>query len=253
MMPNKLIIYDERVLAESIIQNGYTDREFIFWEAVLVAKYFRHVMGLGDSKTKTELENFTEQTADYFYKDNKNIKKKIKRILKLSVHDFKAIQPVYITKSELEKIRNIKNFKYQKIALGLLFLSKINNGWVADYKKKSLKAILSQNVYKKDIHLTIAYMVRLGMCIVSGTTKLTFIDNDSDIVFSINNDKIARNLGNMYVRHCGGELAWCKNCGKEFMKTGKNHRFCEECSKEIQLINHRKRNKKYYEKNSDAF
>ena len=71
MMPNKLIIYDERVLAESIIQNGYTDREFIFWEAVLVAKYFRHVMGLGDSKTKTELENFTEQTADYFYKDNK--------------------------------------------------------------------------------------------------------------------------------------------------------------------------------------
>ena len=46
---------DEKEIAESIFQNGYTERKFNFHEAVLVSKYFRFNLGYGDTRIKNAL------------------------------------------------------------------------------------------------------------------------------------------------------------------------------------------------------
>lgn len=244
---------DEKEIAESIFQNGYTERKFNFHEAVLASKYFRFILGYGDTRIKNALIEFTKNNVDYFLEEHPSNREIIKLVLKRSKEEFVETETIVITKSELENIRKIKNFKYQKIAVGLLYIAKRNNGKIYNSKKKILKQILSQNVYKNDVYKTIAQLHSLSLCTASLTPVLEFIDNNSEPIIIISDEKTARNLGNLYVKYCGGELAWCKNCEKEYVKKWKNHKYCDECSREKELESGRKRSKKHYNKNSNGF
>jgi hypothetical protein len=85
------------------------------------------------------------------------------------------------------------------------------------------------------------------MEIRGGAHFINFIDRSSDVVFTISDEKALYTVGNMYSEYCGGEeLAWCKECGTEIVKNGKNHIFCDVCSKEKELERKRRwKNTKY--------
>ena len=171
--------------------------------------------------------------------------------MKQSSKKFWKTGNVNITKNELDRIREIRNFKVQKIALAILFISKreTNNGWFREHNRPDIKKVLSRNVIGWDIDDVIAIMYEKGMSEPSGennswdddgSTKIKFIDKDGYPVISVDTEKKARNLGELYKAYCGGELGYCRTCHNEFIKNSTRQAYCENCKREREK--ERKRN-----------
>jgi hypothetical protein len=245
-MSYKHLIYDEEEIGKSIYEKGCI--ESINWiELLALSKYIKKLFGCGDDRLKTLLNEFLSKTPYY---NKVRMRPFIGKIIKNTNNEFIRTGCVSITEIELRKIREIKNFKDQKIALGILFVSKRknNNGYVKTKDWKDIKISTSTSrIRTLDIQRVFFYMynnnfnIRVG----EGFHQILFANKDSAPIINITDDRSARNLGNLYKSWCGGELGYCKDCNSEFIKTGRTHYYCDEHSKERKKENGRYRAKKY--------
>ena len=244
------LIYDEEMIGKELYKKKFID-EFKWEELVAVTKYIRHTFTYGDAKTKTELVKFLSKNKNFNYARMSGY---IGKIIKESQKDFTRTGEVDITELELKTIQEMENFKWQKIALALLFLSKRKNnkGYVKikDWRDAKVASCIS-HVKSSDIEEVVHFLyTKEKIRVVENDNydpshEILFIDKGSkNVIFHIDDDKSARNLGNLYKEWCGGELYWCKNCGKKFIKGGKNHFYCENCSNIKRLEKYKNYNKK---------
>jgi hypothetical protein len=234
------IIYDEEEIGKNIYEKGFVE-EIRWAELVPLSKYMRRLFNCGDDKMKTLLNEFLSKTP-YFVRVR--MRGFVGKIVKKSKDDYIKTGSVTIRESEINKIREIKNFRSQKIALAILFISKRekNKGYVNLDDWKDVKVATSTSrITNFDIQNVLSYMYQNGFEINVNERyhQILFADNKSEAAIVVDSDRSARNLGNLYKEWCGGELGYCKTCSKEFVKNGKNHYYCEGCSKKRE--NERKR------------
>jgi hypothetical protein len=232
------LIYDEREIGKEAFENGLIEK-FNWHECLALAKYFRFVLGYGDARVRSNLIVFMKRRDKNF--NEIRYGKYLNDLISKSRKDFKNTGEVSITKSELDFIRTIKNFKTQNIVLAILFVAKrkTNDGYVGLNDWMYIREIGCRNFSRLDIEKAFTYLRTNGKKVesadgkdFSGGHKILFINNDSDVVFEIKDNKTAKGLRQLYKEWCGGELSWCKGCESEFIKIGKNHNLCESCSKE---------------------
>lgn len=239
------LMFSELEDAKRILKNGFSDG-YKWSEALAVAKYYRHILGYGDAKVKTEITKFCEANDRNFY-PIPNIRW-ISKIVKSSIKEFKnTLDPIFIRKKEIDEIKKIKNFKYQKILIGFLALAKLykrDHVWLNEWR--AIRKTISRYIPNKTIINCITEAYSIG---IIGEPKadfhsLLFINHESEIVISINNDKDFFNLGKRYEELNGGVLEYCKICGDEFVRKTSTHKYCEKHQIEKRRERHLKYNKK---------
>jgi hypothetical protein len=236
---NHSLMYDERKQAEEIVKNGFEHGSYNWKEALLVAKYYRQVLGYGDARVKTEITKFCESNDSYFHPVPK--RKTIKGLVKRSTQTlYDYTSPIDIRQAELDQIRNIKKFKFQQITLGILAITKrnfiYNNGYLNIYFWKDVKRVVNfRRTTNVEIERCFTFLNDLEMaCPTRNTTahKILFVDDTSPVFFHITTDTELKQLGETYKGYCGGELIWCRGCGKETIKKSNRKFLCNDCWKE---------------------
>ena len=113
----KTLLYDEKKIAKSIYENGFTDGIYNRREGFLIAKYIRHLEKCGDKKLKTLLIEFCSGGEGFSEIAESNY---IKKMVRNSKHEFIQRIRISITQKEIDAAQTIKNFQSQKIYLSML-------------------------------------------------------------------------------------------------------------------------------------
>ena len=237
-----LIIYNDLDLANETYEKGF-EKGFSWFEGTLIAKYFRWVEGFGEQRTKKKLVQYAEQNDKYFnyVRSRRMIAKMVKRATRDGLID---TGEVTITKPEIEKIRMIRNFKYQKMVLAILLLSKrkTNRGYINLRDWPLIKRIVSRKITNAEIQNLFSFLYSTGYSEpVQASQKISIIE-EGEVIFHIKNNKEALDLIQSYRGYCGGELGYCKQCQKEFVKENNRQMLCKDCSSANRLAKYKRYN-----------
>lgn len=222
------LIRNEKEVAERILNNGFTDG-FTFSEALAVAKYYRHILGYGDRRIKTNLINFCNK-HDGNFEEVANAKT-VKSIIRRSNNHFNISDTIVIRKNELEEIQKLKSFRFQRIMLAMLAVAKLTKKtYVPTYRWADVKQIASKSVSTQDMRNCITYAYKCGLIGEPSDNgayhKLLFIENESEPVFVVTTEKDFMHLSKNYETYIGGSFRYCIICGEKFLRTGKKHTLC---------------------------
>ena len=248
MYSNNRLVYDEKEEGGYLYHVGF-EGEFAWRKVRLICKYMINEFGYVKAKAKTQLIKFCEEHDENFnyISNRKTINWIVNRAMK---DEYKFTIPVDIRLSEIETIRKIKNFKYQKILLCMLFLVKQNPNKkgisISDFGK--IRSLMNKkHLSNQEIEVALGLFWSDGYVgEPKGYYPLTFISEnprDRKIFAFKNTDRDARLLVETYFGYCGGELGYCKVCGQEFVKSSQHSLYCTIHSEE-------KRKEKYKRYNS---
>ena len=252
-------ILDELSYAKKLINNGLT--RFMSGKDVRVLiKYFRHI-GIEENKIYDEMISFLKEKEPNFselvYQDM--ILRTIKNTKKTGL---RLPEDIPITKNEFEKIKNINNYREEKVMFTILVLVKyfrITNPKKVVYNEEedgnvnhyylnmTLPTILkyAKTSKKKDENifysLTQKGLIYRYYQVEDCWYKIFFDKNDDSETVIIVTDM--NDIPGFYP-------FYCSECGKIIDKKGRNHRMCDNCWREInkdqvrkRVENHRKKKK----------
>ena len=256
-------IFDEVSVAENIIKNGFSRKNITKKEMIFVAKYYMWILGYGRAKTKTELIKFCNENSDDFNViTNSNLVNDVIRITKKN--RLKKASSVQITVGEIDKIKSIRNFEYQKVLFILLVFAKtlkftftktskkasnrvpigyyVSNSLISKIKKSA--GIRTSN---KNFLYVFNYFFDEGLVEPTyfNSIRVMFVEEKGKPAIIIDNFD---NIVEFYIDYCGGELYYCSNCGSENKKTGNKKDMCNDCRTEKRKEDVRKNIKKHRKK-----
>lgn len=251
------LMRDEKKEAEIIIKQGF-ENGYSYGEALSVAKYYRHVNGWKQNKIKIELLAFIKKYDPFFNEiiNSDTIDDIIRNSKRPFTNKSKVLQ---IRKNEIDVIKQIKNFRLQKIAVALLLVAKRDGEkgnvalslW-ADVKRASCVKPTDAEIFECLRVLYHMGHVKFPMSVPrrpksDGYHTLLFIDNKSPVAIEIKSESDFLKAGNIYRDYRGGEIRFCANCSDELQSKSNNTRYCEKCSQDRKREVWRKNSKKYYE------
>lgn len=237
-------IFNEALIAENIIENGFSGKNITKREMILIAKYYMWVLGHGSAKTKTELIRFCNENSDNFNViTNSNLVNDVIRIAKKD--RFKKVNSVQITFNEIGKIKSVKNFEYQKILFVFLVFAKAlkfiftktnkkasNRLQIGYYVSNSfipkIKKISGIRISKKKFLYILNYFFNENLIEPTyfDSNRILFVEEKGKPAIVVDN---FNNIVEFYIKYCGGELYYCSNCGSEGKKIGNKKDLCYDC------------------------
>ena len=234
------IIFDERKYAEKLMTHGFV-RFMSQNDLNILAKYLKYI-GKKPAQIKMDLEQFCLRHNPTFnpvisgYKIKKAIAMSKKYELRLPID-------VPVTKKELESIRTVENYRYEKILFVMLVIAKYFGLRKEHYEGKTffVKEKFTHILALAKIH--VSKMERYKMLydleqtsLITTTTSNSFVINFVDVDGEV--EVVVDDMGNI------ASFYWqlCENCGTPYKKMSGNHRMCSKCWK--------KRNKDLWKKNS---
>lgn len=234
-----MIVLNEVKEAEKILNNGEVGVKpsaTLF----LLAKYYKHKCKFTKKLIQCHLHNFMEQNYPGYnpalWEDMiENIATKSQK------YDLREIDFVGISEYEINKIKSIKNDKYEKLLFSMLCYAKLynlssenNNDWVNTPIKEIFKSARVIVKRKEDKFLILNDLEKTGLISFSSKNdnlnlKINFIDQGNDYVLKIRD---FRELSYEYLNFLGnGNFIRCKTCEKLCKAPIKNNRiYCSECS-----------------------
>ncbi len=249
-------IYDETVLLNSVLKNGFLTGTPDFQELLVLAKNFRGRYGYGFTNICKELSNFCsgeiDGYLDEFYFET------FRSVARISIKTPELRTPSYpieFTRTELDKIRRIKNFKYQKVIFSALSLGKaFGNKKIISSNPKDISFILKisqTRISKVEFRDKVTPIAKQH-----GIFEHRFSKNGNGFYISIlkeEDESIQRelffddltNAGVEYKNYIGCDLGWCENCETEICKQSNRHGMCSKCAYESGKDNNRKRVSKH--------
>lgn len=225
----RLLMYNEEKLAIRLYASGFTSG-FRVYEAVLIAKYLRHVLGYGDAKIKTNLISFCKEHDIFFnYISRRHT---IKEVLKKSKTGFidKSI-PVLISQHDIQEINSLNLYKDRKMFFCLLVLFRLNNGFIGLYRWKDIRLLLKSKITNSIISNYMMKFSEMEWLKSSGNGHvLTKVFPESLPLFEIN-EKNIYDLNNIFKELFGVETFTCAGCSLIFERHSSNQKRCSTCSK----------------------
>jgi len=238
LLSEKEILYD-------IIDNGFSSGKASKYELILLAKYFKWDIGLDSQRIKKELVGFCKRHDKQFNPIiSRGLLNDVVRIAENNY--FREPTPVQITLNELEKIRSIKNYDYQKILFVILVYAKTLKYSSSSVSGKSskktplgyfismsmfqkIKKEINSRISNKDFFNALHDFYKLGLVepTLTGRIKVLY---SNDTGYPSINIKDFTNIIGYYTNYTGGELLYCKECGNEFSKDKNKKDLCPSCS-----------------------
>ena len=237
-------LLSEREILKDILENGFSGGKASKYELIVLAKHFKWDLDFDSQKIKKELVEFCKIHDKRF---NPIISRELlKDVVRIGEgYHFREPIPVQITTKELEKIRTVKNYDYQKILFVILVYAKILKYSFSDASEKQSRKspigyFISTSIFhkiKKEIKLRISNkeflsalheLYKLGFIepTLTGRIKVLY---SSDLGFpSIQIDEFTNIVG-YYTNYTGGEILYCKECGGEFIKDKNKKDLCPSC------------------------
>jgi len=133
------IIFNELEYAENLLEKGFKD--FINWEDLsILSRYFRY-KGQKRAEIKKSIVEFYKEFS--YYNEHTGVGEKIDNAIKKSEKSpLRISESVTITENEVQRIRELKNYKLEKICFVMLVLSRANK---IAYSSSSSRYYLSMN------------------------------------------------------------------------------------------------------------
>lgn len=232
------MIFDELKYAEELIKNGFT--KFMFAEITILAKYFRH-MGLDESDIAENIFVLCEKHIGGF--NRLSYEERIYSIIaRTQKSELRLPKPIPITINEINKIRELKNYRHEKIIFTLLVLAKyykitnpsktVNTENKKYYYTIKFSSLLraAHTSQKKDEN--IRHILYKGGYIVDTNILhnylITFADmDDQSEPYVVVEDM--ENIIHYYPPYCG-------SCGKPIAKISNRQTICDDCWLDSRMI-----------------
>lgn len=236
------VILNDTKQAEYIIKKGEVGTKPTS-TLFLLGKYYRQKENLDKEQTVNKLNKF--MAANYKNYNPALWEDIIEDIAKkANKYPLREIESIGITQSELDKIEELYNIKYEKLLFTMLCYAKLyntisenNNGWVnADIQELYRIARVTVK-YRKDKFLFLNDIERTGLISFSNKNdnlnlKVNFFDMDNESILEISD---FRELGYEYLNYIGnGKFIRCSECNRLVRKTNNKCLYCNECAKMVQ-------------------
>lgn len=235
--------FDDRKDIESKISCNYANQENPEETIRDLARYNYHILGMKKEDNYDAILRYMINNCNDFYEE-KYFKVIYRNITSAKKYKFRSVNPVVITKSEIDKIISLNDIRKEKIAFVLLAVAKYYNNVsddnnnrmyisVSDLFKLSRVAIPCK---ERASYLSFAYNEGLLVehSFVGTNLKIVgFIDNNSEEVLRLNEDDY-KELAYAYLNYKKGGYKHCKNCGRLFKmhKNAPGRLYCKECGQE---------------------
>lgn len=251
------VVLNETKQAEYIIKKGEVGTKPTS-TLFLLGKYYRQKENLDKEQTANKLNEF--MVTNYKNYNSALWEEVIEDISKkANKYPLREIDSIGITQSELDKIAELHNVKYEKLLFTMLCYAKLyntisenNNGWVNTDIQELYRVSRVTVKYRKDKFLFLNDIEKTGLISFSNKNdnlnlKINFFDMDCKSVLDIND---FRELGYEYLNYIGeGKFIRCTECNRLIRKTGNRQKYCNECYKKInsEMTNNRqKENRKSF-------
>lgn len=250
MKTKKNFSFDEQKNAEKILKEGFPNKTIDYSQIYLIAKYYRQVYKYGKIRLEKELIRFCKEHDPNFNPviETESIKKWIKSAMN---YNLRKIESVSISPNEIEFLKAIENERDRRLLFVTLILSKAlkmrNTKKIKGELKTSNNYYIRYNNFLDIIKLAkiknfgeidfadMLYKYKDYFTFYSAEQeliRLEFVDKNPE--FEIIIDNLDR-LMDYYELFFGKKkaIAFCINCGKEYIKTNPKQKYCKECAIEI--------------------
>lgn len=246
-------VLDEKTYAEGLLKKGLS--KFMHGgDLLILAKYFRH----NGSK------NVEKDLIDYCYKFEPDFNEviffdKLAKIARTSKKSgLRTPIDIPVTENEYSQLRNIKNYKLEKVLFAMLFLGKyykLTNVRLGDLKEnyKQSKYYYTENnmnyllrlahVGRKKTENLFHELYKMGLIdhLINGNRgifvlKFTDMEDSSPIKLYITD---ILNIMSFY-------KPVCEKCGVEIVKNSNRQYLCKECYCEVKAVKMREISKRTY-------
>lgn len=275
-------ILDEVKYAEEMIAKGFIQKKYEF-ELKILAKYYHEKKNLSGDKLKDEIKKFCNSHIKKF--NEIKYMRMLKRVIKYgeSYSLFVAF-PIRITKTEIEKIKNLNDLKSEKVAFTLLVLANINKQSYTTYMKDKIRHIIAENNKRKEpksyrqlrevfpnisrsyyVNDKIGSIFKVAKIYLKKDERNSILKNliDKELIvmtkqckykvnFIYHNTKetavILKNFDDFvleYERLIGDNIGYCECCGKPIRITSNRKKYCEKCWRKINKEQIKQRVNKY--------
>ena len=225
-----MIIFNEYKFAQEMLNRGFK-KNMSSAELIVLAKYFRYI-GKNEDQITDDLNIFCAKHFDGF---NPIIScNKIKHVVQNSKkYPLVIPKPVPITQNEIDIIKGLNDYKSEKVIFILLVIAKhlkLNVGitdYYANVKRTEMFTMAKVHTTKDEKNNIINNLDQqtglIDTQLFGGRSScsflITFVDEDGDAIFYV--DEFDNIIG--FYPH------YCSECGKEINKKWSNHEFCNEC------------------------
>lgn len=233
---NFMIIFCEKKHAEWMLENGF--HNFMSSQDLsILARYLKYI-GKNKSQIKTDLIEFCKKHNPEF---NEIIyDKKLRWVINsCNKYNLRIVMDIIVTEKELETIKSVKNYKYEKILFVMLVVSKYfkynrikiekenskkNENFYVNAKFTDILKQANVNVSKKERNSILFELNKTGLieATLNGAHKINFISEESGSAVVVNNmDAIISYFP-----------IFCIKCGNKMDKKSYKHDMCPSCYKE---------------------
>lgn len=231
-------IFDEKSYAEKMLTDGFLGSK-MGSDLLILAKYYFYLGELYETVWKN-LSIFCSRFLKEY--DEDLYAEKIDGIVKTANRlNLRIPVNVPITEKEIQSIKEIKNYKLEKVLFTMLVLAKYYKLTNPSKKNASSKYYYVNNSFNEI--LKYAHTTQKGNEVVHKLYVLGKIDRskiiDSYIIkFTDNEDTsdieiLVTNMENIISFY----PFYCSKCGKDIIRTGRSQKMCNDCWKEQQREN----------------
>ena len=245
-MKFKGVCFDERRDLISYVESGIIEEDHIGRTIYKRARYNYFVKNLTDKKNYNEIINFITSNSTTGLTDFDIYEFVNKAIHSAKKVGLKHVDHIYITKSELEFIKQLDDIKLEKIAFVLLALAKYHNEVSGEennmvyLKLSEIKNMARINMNRIDFEYFYANLYDVGV-LQRNTSPVSTIQI-VDFVSQNPDDEVAFELSEVdYLELAYRYLAWkhddkgyarCHKCNSLMRQSKtKPRKYCEECAK----------------------
>ena len=232
--------FDDKTDIENKINSNYVNTENPEDTIRDLARYNYHVLGMEKEDNYDAILAYMVKNSSDFYEEQ-YFKIIYRNIASAKKYKFRCVEPVKITRSEIDKITGLNDIRKEKIAFVLLAMAKYYNNVSSDngnrlYVSMSDLFKLSRVAIpckERADYLHFAYQegILIEHTFVGTNLKVVgFVDNDSETAMELNEDDY-KELAYTYLNYKNDGYKHCKNCGRLFKmhKNSPGRLYCKEC------------------------
>ena len=238
--------FDDRKDIESKISSNYVNQDNPEETIRDLARYNHHILQMKKEDNYDAILAYMTKHCNDFYEE-KYFKIIYRNIASAKKYKFRSVDPVVITKSEIDKIVSLNDIRKEKIAFVLLAVAKYYNNVSDDNNNRMY--ISMTDLFKlsrvaipckeRAAYLHFAYQdgILIEHMYVGTNLKIVgFVDDDSEAVMKLGEDDY-KELAYAYLNYKSGGYKYCRGCGRLFRVTKKSSMqlYCKECGQKEEV------------------